>query len=146
MFVSTHTSYLLYPNSSETMFNLTYTEKDFSCMSKSQIQIEFAELFPMFLELRLKPDELFKIIEQIPMNKLPKFQRETLGYSFSVSLKKKKINEINDFNKKSSQYIWTFEAFDGKIVLLPEFIEIRNFTDKDLKNSILEFSKVWKYI
>lgn len=145
MFINTHTSYLLY-NNSDSMFNLTYREKDFSCMSKAQIQIEFAEIFTQFLSLRLTAEDLFEIIKQIPLQKLPKFQRETLGYTLSISLRKVKVSEPKEFNKKSSQFIWTFEASGGKIRLMPELIELKKFPDNKLKESIIKFASVWKYI
>ena len=76
-------------DTSAMQFKITNRGKDYAGMSKAAIKIEMVDLLTSMLSMSLEPEQVINILKQIPIEKMPRFQQETIGYGKVITFTKR---------------------------------------------------------
>ena len=127
-------------NTSAMQFKITKRDKDYAAMTKSAIEIEMVDILTSILNMSLEPVQVISILEEIPMEKMPRMQQETTGYGKQITFLKK---EGKPFSQKSDCYSFLIEESCGEILIKDGMIiEKVRFRNLKLKEYLWEFANL----
>lgn len=126
-------------NTSAMQFQITCRGKDYATMSKAAIEIEMVDLLTSILSMSLNPVQVIDILKQIPMEKMPRFQQETISYGKVITFSKK----CGKSSTKSNCYTFLVEESMGQILIQDGmFIEKRRFNNLKLKEYLMDLANL----
>lgn len=126
-------------DTSAMQFKITNRGKDYAGMSKAAIKIEMVDLLTSMLSMSLEPEQVINILKQIPIEKMPRFQQETVGYGKVITFTKR----IGKISAKANCYSFLVEESMGQILIMDGMIiEKRRFNNSKLKEYLRDFANM----
>lgn len=118
-------------------------KRDWKNLPKSKVAIELVQLLISILTMSVPANELAKTFKEIPYEKLPKHQYETMGYGNVID-----IYKIQFPSNESEKRIYKCEFHvknQGGLIILKDglVIEQRKFKNQELKNFLKDFAKIY---
>lgn len=126
-------------NNSTMQFGITNRGKDYAAMSKAAIKTEMVDILTSILNMSMEPIQVIDILKKIPIEKMPKVQRETIDYGKQITFSKK----VEKSSQKSDCYSFLIEDSCGQILINDGMvIEKIRFRNLKLKAYLSEFANL----
>lgn len=118
-------------------------KRDWKNLPKSKVAIELVQLLISILTMSVPANELAKTFREIPLEKLPKHQYETMGYGNVID-----IYKIQFPSNESEERIYKCEFHvrsQGGCIILKDglVIEQRKFKNQELKKFLKNFAEIY---
>ena len=118
-------------------------ERDWKNLPKSRVAIELVPLLISILTMSVPANELAKTFREIPLEKLPEHQYETMGYGNVIDIYKIQFPS-NESEKRIYKCEFQIKNQGGLIILKDGLvIEQRKFKNQELQNFLKDFAKIY---